>query len=201
MSWSPNSRELKFCTVVWLCCSVGALYGLTVHTSRAGAMDAAPSVWPATSKLPVSASFKSVVFVGGQCGCSRATLAEVGRLAAALGERCQWVIVLSPSADRSDQTLEESLAQLARAIPSAQVLIDHEGKEAASFHVRTSGEVLLYDHLGQLRFHGGITPARAHEGFGIGQVAICDWVLHHYSAISDCQVYGCPLVSVEKART
>jgi hypothetical protein len=52
---------------------------------------------------------------------------------------------------------------------------DHQrsgGREAALCKATTSGETVVYDAAGKLRFHGGITGARGHIGDNAGCSAI-----------------------------
>ena len=64
------------------------------------------------------------------------------------------------------------LWNLASSIPGVKVECDVGGPVAAQFHANTSGEVLVYDRLGKLCFHGGITAARGHAGDNLGESAV-----------------------------
>ena len=67
------------------------------------------------------------------------------------------------------------------------------GTIAASFGAFTSGQVLLYDaRRGALRFAGGITGARGHEGANAGRDALQS-VLDEGAAKARAPVFGCSL--------
>src|SRR5436853_328815 len=57
-------------------------------------------------------------------------------------------------------------------VPPVGVQGDGEGAEARRFHAETSGTTVLYDGGGKLRFGGGITASRGHEGDNAGSAAV-----------------------------
>jgi hypothetical protein len=69
---------------------------------------------------------------------------------------------------------------------------DIGGSVAAQFHANTSGEVFVYDCRGKLRFHGGITSARGHEGDNLGESAVINIALGGESNVERSPVFGCP---------
>ena len=64
------------------------------------------------------------------------------------------------------------LWQIASEIPGVDRVPDPGGAIAARFHLATSGHTVLYDAAGELRFSGGITAARGHEGDNAGRAAV-----------------------------
>ena len=62
------------------------------------------------------------------------------------------------------------------------------------FGAETSGHTVLYDASGALRFHGGITAARGHEGGSAGRAAIVAAVRGEEPS-SSAHVFGCSLAS------
>ncbi len=81
----------------------------------------------------------------------------------------------------------------AASIPGVKVMTDESGVEARRFDSETSGQVMLYDADGQLRFSGGITAARGHSGDNAGRSAIVSLLTSNYSEIKQTPVFGCPL--------
>jgi hypothetical protein len=77
---------------------------------------------------------------------------------------------------------------------------DPEGKLAVSLGSLTSGGVLLYDATGKLRYQGGITAARGHEGDNAGARAVLEILLGDGQDQISLPVFGCPLQS-EKETT
>jgi len=78
-------------------------------------------------------------------------------------------------------------------IADVNVAIDNDAKDAAIFGATTSGHVLVYDASGAIRFSGGITDGRGHEGENPGLSAILGLVHDGKTAVSTTPVYGCSL--------
>jgi hypothetical protein len=74
-----------------------------------------------------------------------------------------------------------------------EVSIDNEAKDASIFGATTSGQVMVYDASGAIRFSGGITDGRGHEGDNAGLSAILGLVRDGKAAVSTTPVYGCSL--------
>src|SRR6185436_17481287 len=99
--------------------------------------------------------------------CTRATLAELARLAARVGTSADIRVVVA--------RVDGSAADVVRTpIPGAIVVADDDARERSLFGTYTSGDVLLYSSDGRLLFHGGITAARGHEGPSAGSERIAD---------------------------
>jgi hypothetical protein len=71
--------------------------------------------------------------------------------------------------------------------------VDKDGKNAVAFGASTSGDVRVYDTSGALRFSGGITDGRGHEGDNTGLDSVLDLVRVGKSPVSATPVYGCSL--------
>src|SRR5207253_2859520 len=86
------------------------------------------------------------------------------------------------------------LRRHAERIPRVRTALDEAGAEARLFGARTSGQVLLYDAGGDLRFSGGITGARGQQGANAGRNAVRDLLSGHGAARSETPVFGCALL-------
>lgn len=73
------------------------------------------------------------------------------------------------------------------------VVNDGDGVEAKRFGAFTSGQALLYDAQGQLRFSGGITDSRGHEGDNAGREAIEAILAGKTATTTLTDVFGCGL--------
>lgn len=93
---------------------------------------------------------------------------------------------------------DTDVGRAAAAIPGVRVLRDEGEVEAARFGVATSGQVLLYDPAGALRFAGGITAGRGHEGDNANRAAL-EAVLGGRVAGADAPVFGCELEACGRA--
>jgi hypothetical protein len=76
---------------------------------------------------------------------------------------------------------------------NCQIRTDPDGQLAASLGSLTSGGVVLYDAEGHLRYQGGITASRGHEGDNAGAQAIVQILQGRPAARKTMPVFGCPL--------
>jgi hypothetical protein len=132
-----------------------------------------------------------VVALHPQCPCSRATVAELARLLAHAPEPPDVHVLFVAPADVEDAWVRAGLWQAVADLPGLHVVRD-DGTEARRFGARVSGQVLVYDGAGQLRFNGGITGARGHEGDNAGRAGI-EALLAGRPHAASTFVFGCLL--------
>ena len=133
------------------------------------------------------------MFLHPHCPCSRASLGELERLLAQVSKPPSVELVfLKPDGTPSDWA-ETDLWRSASAIPSAKVYCDKGGLEARRFNAATSGQTLLYDLEGRLRFQGGITVERGHAGDNPGRTALRELLQEGHSQQTKTPVFGCEL--------
>ena len=193
-------RRLLVGVLVWATCIFAGLGVLVDHAAAPGAAALAPERWPVESSLPRDDRRPTLIaLLHPECPCSQATVAELQRLVARLPDRLAIdVVLLAPAA--GEASWDEGAMRTALAgLPGARVHDDPGGVESARFGARTSGQVLLYDAGGALRFAGGITPARAHQGDTYGAEAIVAAVLGEDAPAgrdkrtASSPVFGCSL--------
>ncbi len=178
---------------LWVSClSIGMLL-LTKTAGKPGTQVEAPPNWPKGSSIVPNPNEPTLVmFAHPRCSCTRASLAELDRLLAQSPTRvCAHVVFIQPTETDQNWTGGE-LWRTAEKIPGVQVHADAGGVEAQRFNVETSGDVLLYGADAILRFHGGITMARGHEGDNAGRSAILA-ILKGKKTQSSGLVFGCAL--------
>ena len=181
---------------VWAIASGGGFLWLLSSSATPGPTSAREPTWPQDSRIiPDSARANLVLLVHPRCPCSRATVAELSEIMA----RCDGlvtahVLFLKPS-QTPDGWEVSDLWHRAALIPGVHVGTDEEGREARRFGALTSGQVVLYDRQGHLKFSGGITIARGHRGENAGRQAIVDWLTRGTAERSSDAVFGCPLFS------
>jgi hypothetical protein len=125
-------------------------------------------------------------------------LRELDRLLARHREEAAvYAIFLSPAGVPAGWEQTDTW-NAAAAIPGVQALADRQGRLKKAFCASASGECLLYDAQGRLRFHGGITPGRGHEGDSLGQASLAALLKHGASRTERTPVFGCAL---EPSRT
>jgi hypothetical protein len=128
-----------------------------------------------------------------RCDCTRASLAELAEVVARAATRPKtYLLFLRPEglADGWEQT---ELWHMAAALPDVTLIRDDDGIEARRFGAATSGQTLLYDVSGTLRFSGGITGSRGHEGENAGRVALVNLLNRGTAERGGTSVFGCPL--------
>jgi hypothetical protein len=130
-----------------------------------------------------------------QCSCTRASLAELAETLARAADRPQTYVLFLKPEGFSDDWAASDLWRIASALPDVTVVRDDAGIEARRFGVSTSGQMLLYDAAGTLRFAGGITGARAHQGDNDGRRSIVALLNGQTPARRNTNVFGCPLFS------
>jgi hypothetical protein len=169
------------------------------YANKPGRIADPPQRWPQQVSLPREAGTSTLVMLAHpRCPCTRASLRELARLMAELGDAATaTVLFVDPTGEDWEHT---DLWEMAEAIPTVRVLTDEGGQIAATFGAYTSGQVLVYDTSGQLVFNGGITSARGHEGDNAGHSAIREIVSRRQLAAVQGQVFGCDLAEPERAR-
>lgn len=159
--------------------------------SRAGT----PSVnWPTSPRVSLNRQNPTLLmFVHPHCPCTRASLHELSLLMT----RCQgavdaYVIAHQPPGT-SEEWVKTDLFDFASQIPGVSVLADRGGLLAKQFEAETSGETVVYDTSGKLRFHGGITASRGHQGDNVGRSSVVSLLTQNATLVSDTCVFGCSL--------
>jgi hypothetical protein len=128
-----------------------------------------------------------------QCPCSRATIGELADLMAKSEGRISAYVLFVRPPGFADSWVHTDLWESARQIPGVNVISDN-GREAHRFGAATSGQTLVFDRRGQLRFSGGITLARGHWGDNAGVNAVVALLgTPSRSGTDRAAVYGCPL--------
>jgi hypothetical protein len=175
---------------VWLAAVLGGSWYVWRYKTRPGAVaDNAPS-WPERTGLAGltrhTARPTLLAFIHPECPCSRATLRELARLLTQLGDRVATHVVFAVS-NRGENW------DFASQLRGVTLHVDANGEAAARFGALTSGHTLLYDSSGLLRFSGGITAARGHEGDSSGRMHISSLVLRGQGTGGVTPVFGCAL--------
>ena len=186
--------RLAFVVIAWTL-GVGSGMGLLwSHASAPGLRARPPSTWPEESgvvRQPGRATL--LVFAHPHCPCTRATISELARLMVSIRERVAVHVLFTKPVTARDGWEETDLWNAAVAIPGGSVTRDDGAIEARRFGVATSGQALLYETDGRLRFAGGITSARGHEGDSIGRSAILALLVERAAGGAESPVFGCSL--------
>lgn len=134
-----------------------------------------------------------ILFLHPHCPCSAATMREFARLLTRADERTARVIYFYRPAESEPAWSAGPLRSSAEALPSVALADDCAGRIAEEFGARVSGEVRFYDAAGVLRFHGGITAARGHEGDNRGASAVAALLRGEPGDVDFSPTFGCSL--------
>jgi hypothetical protein len=167
---------------------------LAAYANTAGPLAHAPTSFAQNGAGPAdSPTNQLLMFVHPRCPCSLASMDELARIMTRCpGQLDATVYFLRPQSRPVDWE-RTRLWDMAASIPGVHAETDIAGAVADRFHANTSGEVLLYDRAGQLRFQGGITSARGHAGDNRGASAVIAIARGEQSDGKRCPVFGCPL--------
>ena len=174
--------------------AVGGVFYLMRYENTAAVRSSYPTTFPAESSIkPDTARSTLIFFAHPKCPCTRASMRELSRLITNVnGELQAYVIFIAPK-DEDETWTQTDLRTSAEAIPNVRVLIDKDERETNIFNAQTSGLVLLYDRGGNLRFNGGITASRGHDGDNAGSLAIFEIVTEEIDKTAETPVFGCLL--------
>jgi hypothetical protein len=158
---------------LWTLAVCAGLLVLLNYEKRPGLAATPPGRWPASSHLERATGHAALVMlVHPGCPCSRASIEELDRVMARVQGLVTAHVLFFKPREFPDGWERTDLWRTAAAIPGVRVTRDDDGVEAQRFRAVTSGQVVLYDADGALRFSGGITPSRGHAGDSAGRDAI-----------------------------
>jgi hypothetical protein len=159
--------------VCWLSLAVGGLYVVWAYDNSPGLPAQAGPTWPQQTALARATDRPTVVFLAHPlCDCTKASLGELAEaLARATVKPQTYVVFLKPSS-MPEGWEKSALWESATKLPFTTIIRDDDGREAEHFGALTSGQTMVYDATGNLRFSGGITSARAHAGDNAGRSAV-----------------------------
>lgn len=174
---------------IWIV-AAGVLAGfgaLEVHSLTAGAAPDAPRV------AESAANARMFVFLHPRCPCSRATLAELGRVVERTeGAATLHAYVVSDPAF-GEPARSSDVWRRAASIAGVVVEEDPGGARSRAYGAETSGTVLLYARDGSLLFEGGVTASRGHEGENSAADALVERIAGRATEPVATPVFGCSL--------
>lgn len=130
-----------------------------------------------------------------QCPCTRASLAELERLMVHLDRLVHTRVYVFKPSETDSSWLETPLMKKLYGVAGVEILLDQDGQIANQLGILTSGGVMLFDREGQLKFRGGLTSSRGHEGDSLGTQAIRELVYGRNPLQHHAPVYGCKIIA------
>jgi hypothetical protein len=178
----------------WVAIVAAGLTALWHYELAAGEPGTPPPRWPLASAIaPAPERPTLVMWLHPRCPCSRASLEELDRVMARVGDRVTaHVVFVVPPGDGGAWGGTDLWAH-ASSIRGVSTVRDEGGVEADRFQAWTSGETVLYGADGRLLFAGGITGSRGHAGDNTGEEALVAGILGHSDSLPNAPVFGCAL--------
>lgn len=184
--------------LVWSAAVGVGLYFFLSYAAAPGLSAAAPVDWPTSTAIHRAADRPTlVVFLHPLCPCSRATVTELKELAASAKApfAMRVVVVRPPGVEPGWEGT--SMADAVGEVRGADVLIDDGGSEVHRFDAHTSGQVMLYDPDGRLKFNGGITRGRGELGESAGRLRLRALIEGRTTDAAQSRVFGCSLMDTQ----
>jgi len=186
-------KPLGMAALLWLFGVGSGMVYVSKYKATPGETVEPSATWPAEVTLERRPGLPTLVMLAHpKCPCTRASIAELARLMERIRNRVNAKVVFLSTRGGAEFSRTDLWSSAAR-IPGVEVTSDPEGAVAGRFGAVTSGEVLVYDASGRLAFHGGITPARGHEGESAGRIRILDLIEGRTPDRADAPVFGCSL--------
>ncbi|HEX5175595.1 MAG TPA: hypothetical protein VFV83_01125 [Chthoniobacteraceae bacterium] len=182
------------CTFAWLVAAAAGSWAMMRYENAPGSAGNPPQTWPSDSKIVRAVDQPTLIMLAHpRCPCTRASIGELAKLLAQCQGKARVYVLFTKPSGTSDGWEKSDLWQSAAAIPGVSVISDADGLEAKRFGVSTSGEALLFDAAGNLRFAGGITLSRGHSGDNPGRDALTAFLSTGESSLTSTAVFGCAL--------
>jgi hypothetical protein len=186
------SLTKQCCTLAWLIAAAAGSWAMMRYENAPGSAGDPPKVWPADSQIVRALDRPTLVMLAHpRCPCTRASIGELAKLVAACPTQARSYVLFAKPSGTEEGWEKSDLWQSAAAIPGVVVMCDDGGVEAKRFGVSTSGETLLFDADGNLRFAGGITLSRGHYGDNPGRDALTALLFSGETALHRTAVFGC----------
>jgi hypothetical protein len=189
-----SGRWVRVAVTVWLLAAITGMALVWRYKATPGTPADAPAQWPAPSAIPRTPGRPQLVmFAHPECPCTRASLEELSVIMSRVrGKVDASVLFIRPRGVEAGWE-DTATRRRAEAIPGVSVRVDVDGREAERFGARVSGQVVLYDETGVLRFAGGITGVRGHVGDNIGRQRLLSFIDSHRADAPTSHVFGCDL--------
>jgi hypothetical protein len=185
---------LWIATALWLIAAVAGLSVLWKYDNAPGTGANAPARWPSASALARTTGQSTLILLAHpQCTCTPASLAELAEVLARARTRPRTYVLFLKPEGFPNGWVQTDLWRTAASIPGVTLVRDDDGREARRFGTATSGQTLLYDGDGALRFSGGITGSRAHAGDNAGRRSLVALLSGGQPDRAATNVFGCPL--------
>ncbi len=191
----PVSRSIAIGLACWMAAILCGGYLLLSEAATPGPQSGSPALWPTHAALkPVAGHWTMLVFAHPKCPCTHSAFANLARTLAASTEPIDCYVLLARPDHVGPDWCDAMIATLIREVPGIKTHTDENGVEARRFGAGTSGHAVLYDPELLLRYSGGLTASRGHEGDSIGLLAVSSLLRGASSLTQSAPVFGCSLL-------
>lgn len=191
-----SQRRFVLATTLWAAALLFGGLGLSAYSTRAGPRAAVPAAWPESlGERP--RGLRMLLFAHPHCPCTRATLVECAQLLASSQGQLEVDVWFLLPAQEDPAWAATDLWEFAESAPGMCPRLDVGGELAARMGAETSGHCLVYDADGRLRFDGGLTWSRGHQGASAGTEAIESLLARRADLLTQTPVFGCGLAEPE----
>jgi hypothetical protein len=185
---------------IWATTIVLAFEAMRRFESTPGIAAEAPERWPALSPIARTAGRPTLVMlVHPHCSCSRASVGELAAIIEAAPRTLQTFVLVYRPREYAPGWERTDIYRSASVLRRTTVMIDEDGREAGRFGGFTSGQALLYDGAGELRYAGGVTLLRGHAGLNRGRLDVIR-LARSESGRGTHPVFGCAINSKVEGR-
>lgn len=187
-------RAVGIAAIVWLALGIAGSAALARYAYTPASAAEPPVHWPAGTSISHAAGVPVLVMLAHpQCGCTAASLEELARFMVGERGRVEANVVFLRPEGYPEGWERTRLWKSANEIPGVHTRVDVGGREAGLFGSWTSGQTLLYDAKGELRFSGGISEGRGHAGDNAGLDALRRAAQFPGGGVLRSSVFGCSL--------
>jgi hypothetical protein len=189
-----SNQVLAVVGVVWVLAVTAGLRDMLNYEDGPAEPGEPPTEWPNGSVISRKPGMPTILlFAHPKCPCTDATIGELSLLMTRLQGKAIAAVFFWRPVNVPDAWEKTKLWQSAEAIPGVSVFSDVGGVEAKRFGAQASGQTILYDGSGRMRFSGGITASRGHSGDNAGRSAIISFVTTGSAQTERISVFGCSL--------
>jgi hypothetical protein len=179
--------------LLWLGLIAGGYAWSIRYGFKHGREPGAPPTLPPSLACPTPLTRAQLILsLHPHCPCSRATVAELGKILSRTRDASDVTVLLYKPATQPDSWLDGWILRECHRL-KCRICPDPDGRAAASLGGFTSGHVALYDIAGRLCYQGGITGARGHEGDNLGERTIIELLRGRRGGATSLPVFGCAI--------
>lgn len=184
---------------VWLASLVASAAVLERYARTPGSAGEASPASLSQGNAAASGTWRVTMYAHPKCPCTRASLAELARVARATGSgvSVEYEVVMYRPDSADDDWVRGRSWDLASEINGARIVIDPEGRIAARDGGLTSGHVVVRDASGAVVYAGGVTNGRGETGASAAGDALIHALRGGESALSVGPVFGCEITGRE----